>query len=122
MAIILVIDDEEMIRSLVEKILEKNSHTVLIAETGIEAISLFSDQSDTIELVIIDMQLDDLNGFEILTEFRKISAEIPAIISSGQILDKANIPENINKNIYFLPKPYKSTQLTEIVNSILALV
>lgn len=120
MSKILIIDDEEMIRSLAERILQRDSHTVLTAENGAIAIELFTEQKETIDIIIVDLHLDDMDGIDILTEIRKISAHIPGIISSGNNFDKDNLPENLRQNIFFLPKPYKAGMLTELVNSILA--
>ncbi len=120
MAKILIIDDEEMIRSLAERILQRDSHTVLTAENGTIAIELFTQQKETIDIIIVDLHLDDMDGIDILTEIRKISAHIPSIISSGNNFDKNDLPENLRQNIFFLPKPYKASMLTELVSSILA--
>ena len=121
MATILVIDDEEMIRTLSEKILQRASYDVLTAETGAEAISIYKNNSSEIDLLIIDMQLDDMNGFEILEEIRKLDPEIPGIISSGNNYQLKDIPESIRNNISFLQKPYRSQTLTELVNSLVVL-
>lgn len=121
MATILVIDDEEMIRTLSEKILERDSHKVLTAETGSDAVTIFKENASTIELLIIDMNLEDMNGFEILEEIRKINPEIPGIISSGNNYDIKDIPKTIKNNISFLQKPYRAKTLSELVNSLLVL-
>ncbi len=121
MATVLIIDDEEMIRSLAEKILERDSHIVFTAATSSEAIALFKENSDEIDLLIVDMVLDEMNGFEILSELRKIKSDIPGIISSGNSYNENDIPVDINQNIFFLQKPYRANNLTEMVNSLLTL-
>ncbi len=120
MAKILVIDDEEMIRSLAERILQRDSHTVLTAETSANAISLFKEHSNSTDIILVDMLLDDMNGFDILSEIRKIAPNIPGVISSGNIYNDNDLPEDLKQNIYFLQKPYKASQLSELVNSILS--
>lgn len=122
MATILVIDDEEIIRSLAEKILSRDSHTILTEANSAGAISSFREHSESIDIVLVDMILDDLNGFDILTEIRKTTPEIPGIISSGNSYNERDIPKILNNNIYFLQKPYRATELSELVNSILSLV
>ncbi len=119
MATILVIDDEEMICSLAERILTRDSHTVLTAEDGTSAISLFHKNHKSIDVVLVDMLLDDMNGIEILTELRKISPNIPGIFSSGNSYNNDDIPAELNCHLYFLQKPYRAKGLTELVNSIL---
>lgn len=119
MANILVIDDEEIIRSLAERILQRDFHNVLLAETGSEAVVLFQKHSDTIDIALVDMNLEEMNGLEILTEFRKINPNIPGIISSGNTYDQDDIPEILNNYIYFLQKPYRANELSELIDSIL---
>ncbi len=119
MAKILIIDDEEMIRSLAERILQRDSHTVLTAENGANAIELFKQQAESIDIIIVDLHLDDMDGIDIITEIRKISVNIPGIISSGNNFGKDDLPDELRQNIYFLPKPYKASMLTELVSSIL---
>lgn len=119
MATILIIDDEEMIRSLAERILTRDSHSVFTAEDGTSAIALFNENKDSIDIVLVDMLLDGMNGIEILTELRKTAPNIPGIISSGNTYNNDDIPAELNNHLYFLQKPYKANNLTELVNSIL---
>ncbi len=119
MATILVIDDEEMIRSLAERILTRDSHTVLTAEDGTSAIKLFNENHKSIDIVLVDMLLDDMNGIEILTELRKTAPQIPGIISSGNCYNDDDLPAELNHRLYFLQKPYKANGLTELIDSIL---
>ena len=119
MATILVIDDEEMIRSLAERILGRVSHSVMTAENGSSAISLFNKNHESIDIALIDMTLYDMNGFEILTELRKSAPNLPAIISSGNCYNESDLPVELNRLIYFLQKPYKAHDLTDMVDSIL---
>lgn len=118
-ATILVIDDEEFIRSLVLKILNKQYYNVILAENGESGVSMFKKHSERIDLAIIDMTMDDLNGLEVLEKIRQITPNIPGIISSGNCYDNHDVPEELSKNLFFLQKPYRSQQLTDLVNSIL---
>ena len=119
MSKILVIDDEEIILSLAERILKRDNHEVLLAENGNSGLELFQLNNESIDLVIVDMTMDDINGFELLSEIRKLNTEIPGIISSGNCYDEDDIPSEINNNIYFLQKPYRAQQLSALINSIL---
>jgi len=118
-ATILVIDDEEFIRSLVMRILKKNDYNVITAENGESGVSIFQENAEKIDLAIIDMTMEEMNGLEVLEKIRLTSPGLPGIISSGNSYDENDVPEGLSKNLYFLQKPYRSQQLTDLVNSIL---
>lgn len=66
---ILVIDDEEKIRFLLKKILEKNGFSVKLAESGFKGIEIYSNDAKLIDLVILDLIMPGINGKETLIKF-----------------------------------------------------
>ena len=122
MATILIIDDEPMILTLATKILERDSHSIITASRSEEAILLFQKQHKEIDMTLVDMNLDKLSGCDLLIEFRKLAPEIAGIISSGNSMNKNDLPEHLQNNIHFLQKPYRAKELSELVNSILTIV
>ena len=78
---ILVVEDEKHISEIVVKYLEKENYNVLLAEDGMEAIKDFRSFSP--DLVVLDIMIPYLDGFEVLKEIRKISKN-PVIILSAK--------------------------------------
>lgn len=78
---ILVVEDQEEIRSIVEKYLRKEGYTVHTAKDGFEALNQFN--SNTIHLVLLDIMMPGIDGFEVLKEIRHIS-EIPVIMLTAR--------------------------------------
>jgi len=78
---ILVVEDQEEIRSIVEKYLRKEGYTVHTAKDGFEALNKFN--SNTIHLVLLDIMMPGIDGFEVLKEIRHIS-EIPVIMLTAR--------------------------------------
>lgn len=78
---ILVVDDEKDIRVSLKEILEEEGYTVLLAETGSQAIALFTRGVD---LVLLDIMLENDNGIDVLKNLRKQNPHIPVIMISGQ--------------------------------------
>ena len=111
---VLIIDDEAMIRDLVQNILTFAGFEVLTAETGQSGIRLFAEHHSLIDLILLDLIMDDLPGIETLKKLREISPDVPCIISSGQAPDPREIPSELNANVYFLQKPYRAGQLTDM--------
>ena len=115
--IVLVVDDEEMIRALAEKVLRRAGFEVLTAETGHRAVELLSGNLNKIAVILIDMSMPDMTGFETIRSLRALSPGIPCIISSGHDVGPDDVPEDISDNIGFLQKPYRSQMLASIVRS-----
>lgn len=116
---ILVVDDEEMILSLATKILTRQGYEVISAYSGEEGLTLYAQQPDQIDLVMLDLSMPGLSGFETLRRARKIRSELPCIISSGQLADRDGTPDDLLKGLYFLQKPYRADQLSDLVSKIL---
>lgn len=86
---ILIVDDEEKIRSLVRKYAEFEGHTVSEAENGMDAISIC--RKEHFDIVILDIMMPLLDGFSAASEIRKTS-DVPIIMLSarGEEYDKIN--------------------------------
>ena len=80
---ILVIDDEQMIRDLADRVLAKAGYTVLVADSGEEGLDLLIKHLDSVVLAVIDMTMEGWSGLETLRELRKVKPDLAGIISSG---------------------------------------
>ena len=78
---ILVVEDQAEIRTILEKYLLKEGYTVQVACNGFEALELFN--SSTVHLVLLDVMMPGIDGFEVLQEIRKIS-ELPVIMLTAR--------------------------------------
>jgi DNA-binding NtrC family response regulator len=116
---ILVVDDEEHIRSLAARILKKAGYKVLSAKDGREAIRLFSARHSEISAVLLDLIMPVLDGRQCLKELLKIDPNAKVLISSGYA------PENGTKESLddlvkgFVWKPYNSDHLIKVLKNIL---
>ncbi|MBE5933545.1 MAG: response regulator transcription factor [Lachnospiraceae bacterium] len=79
---ILVVDDESRMRKLVKDFLVKNGYTVIEAADGEEAVDIFMSDKD-ISLIIMDVMMPKLDGYEAAAEIRKIS-DIPIIMLTAK--------------------------------------
>jgi DNA-binding response OmpR family regulator len=78
---VLVVEDQQEIRSIVEKYLLKEGYDVLTVGDGFEALAVFN--SHTVHLVLLDIMMPGIDGFEVLKEIRNVS-EIPVIILTAR--------------------------------------
>lgn len=78
---VMVVEDQEEIRSIVEKYLLKEGYDVSTARDGFEALAEFNNS--TVHLVLLDIMMPGIDGFEVLKEIRKVS-EIPVIMLTAR--------------------------------------
>ena len=101
---VLVVDDEESIRWVLGRCLEKAGYTVEFGENGSEAIQKAT--LDNFSLIILDIKMPDLNGLEVLEELRVKGIDIPVIIITAQNTVK-NAIEAMKRGAYdYIAKPF----------------
>jgi len=109
--IVLVVDDEEGVRRSLKKVLERDQYSILLAESGQEAIELVRMNNRDIETVISDFKMPGLNGLETLIEIGRLNPEVTRIILTGYATMESAI-ESVNAGIDgFLTKPFDNTEL-----------
>ena len=108
---VLVVDDEPVVRDLVDAILSKEGYDVLSAVCGIQGMEMFKEHQNQIQLVVLDLTMPRKDGRQMLHEIRELSPEVPVLLSSGYHKDEGGkLPKN-DPNLAFLPKPYTAEQL-----------
>ena len=115
-SIILVADDEVMIRNLVTILLQARGYVVLSAADGQEGLELSRKYPGTIDLVITDAEMPRLNGMNLCAHLLEERPGIKAIVMSGA--DMSEITRQ-NINLPFLPKPFDGDALLARVRTIL---
>ena len=117
---VLLIEDEEQVRKMAKIMLTRLGYCVLEAKDGFEALEIFQKHQHEISCVLSDLTMPRMNGWDTLAALRKISPEIPVILSSGY--DEAQVmagehPELPNA---FLEKPYHLKGLRDTISRVLA--
>ncbi len=110
----MIADDEPLIRSMVAAMLEDVGYTVIAAADGREAVNVYRENKDEIDLVILDATMPNLSGRDAQIELQKINPGIKSILSSGYDLESAEGYQDIGV-VAFVPKPYKREVLLKTV-------
>ena len=121
MARILVVDDEELVRFALRKILDTAGHDVIEASDGLAGSLMFDDS--TIDIVLVDIIMPQKNGIELITEIRKKRPDMKIIAISGGGKVKPTVFLELKQKHgveHVLPKPFTERQLLEAVNDCLA--
>ena len=117
---VLVVEDEEMVRLITRSLLENFNYKVIDACNGKKAIEVFNALRDQIDLVICDLVMPDMDGWQTLEELRKISPELPVILASGYDQSFVMKGEHKEQPQVFLSKPFNSSSLQEAIKQALA--
>ncbi len=120
MARILAVDDQRVMRELVKSVLEGEGHQVLIAEDGVEAMSIARENS--FDLVLTDINMPNMNGISLVSKLRRLEAyaSIPIIMLTTESADfKKDKAKRMGANGW-LQKPFDPDRLIKAVNSTLA--
>jgi len=118
---ILVIDDEDVVRTLAKRALERFGYTVLTAVDGEDAVERFRQRSHAIDLVISDLTMPGMTGVDCLTAMREVRPDISFVLSSGYSVDTAyqGLVQGPLASAGFLAKPYTPQELLTTVRSTL---
>lgn len=117
--VILVVDDEIIIREATQNCLESYSYHVILAANGAEAIALYSEHQTKIDLVIIDMMMPFLDGAKTIRALERINPQIKIIAVSG-LSSNRKVAENAGKQVKdFLTKPYTTPELLQSLDRVL---
>lgn len=109
---ILIIEDEKNISEIVAKYLEKEGYTTLIANDGIEGLALFRDSNP--DLVISDIMMPTIDGFEVLREIRLIS-DVPVIMLTAKQEEVDRLKGFENGADDYVTKPFSPKELVRRV-------
>ncbi len=113
--VVLVVDDEESLQALLFDVLSNFGYRVLSAQNGIEALKIYNAHKDDINIVILDMVMPKLGGYETFLELKKINPNVKTILSSG-FSQNIQTQEMMNSGVSsFIQKPYQVNELLKKV-------
>ena len=128
MARILVIEDDELVRATVKRMLEDGGHAVDVAVDGNDGILRF--RGAPFDLVISDVFMPNKNGIETLRELRQINTDVPIIMMSAGIPEAWRVAGLTDEDYLrmtavlgatrTLEKPFRPGQLLALVREVLA--
>ena len=108
---ILIVEDEEMLTSLLKSILEDQGYKVFVASDGQTGLDLYKENKEQIQLILADMGLPRLGGYEMFMKMKEINPDVKAILASGYFEPNLKV-ELVNAGAKdFIQKPY----VTEII-------
>jgi PAS domain S-box-containing protein len=116
---VLIVEDEKMIRSVIETMLLGLGFSALHAEDGVAALEVFWQHKDEIRCVLCDLTMPRMNGWETLAALRKLAPGLPVILASGYDEAHAMAGDHPELPQAFLGKPYRLKALREALSQAL---
>src|SRR5919199_4128863 len=116
--LILVVDDELAIRKITQTSLETYGYRVLTASDGIEAIALYAQRKEEINLVLIDMMMPEMDGPTTIRTLRKIQPQVKIVGVSG-LVSNDKLTQVVTLGVKtFLSKPYTTQELLNTIDQV----
>ncbi|MBW2610523.1 MAG: PAS domain S-box protein [Deltaproteobacteria bacterium] len=116
---ILLVDDEDMVIEAGEQILPKLGYEVLLARGGQEALELYRQNHDKIDMVLLDMVMPDLGGGETYDRMKEINPDVKVLLSSGYSID-GQAKEIMDRGCDgFIQKPYTLKKISGAIREVL---
>lgn len=117
--LVLMVDDEEVLRDLGREILQRSGYRVEVASGGLDAIEIFRARAGEVSLVIVDLLMPGMGGAETCEKLRALDPTVPILLSSG-FSQEGTIEKLLREGPGgFLPKPYTMADLTRAVAHVL---
>ncbi|NOY68469.1 MAG: PAS domain S-box protein [Deltaproteobacteria bacterium] len=116
---ILLVEDEQDILDIGKEMLEAMGYTVITANSGNQAISIFKADHGKIDMVILDLMLPDKSGGEVFSEIKAVRPDVRALLASG-FAKNGKAAELLAAGCRgFIQKPYNISQLSSAIRKIL---
>ncbi len=110
---ILVVDDEEILRSLLEKILRKEGYEVLLAPGGADALRIL--EANHVDIMVSDIKMPEMDGFELLKAIKAVKPDVGVIMMTGYA-DAYSVKDALLLGADdYITKPFKSFEISMVI-------
>jgi two-component system, cell cycle sensor histidine kinase and response regulator CckA len=116
---ILVVEDESLMRRLLERILCTDDTSVMLAADGQEAIDMYRDHKQEIGVVLLDLGLPKLSGWEVFKNLKQQNPDVCVIVASGYLDPDLKSRMHDAGVQYFIEKPYKLNELLATLQGVI---
>jgi PAS domain S-box-containing protein len=111
--LVLVVDDEQTLRSTIQRVLQSSGYRVLLAAHGGEAVSLYAQHRKDVAVVLMDMAMPVMDGPTAIVALKAMNPQVCVISSSGHPTEEDLAKVKAAGVRHFVPKPYTAESLLE---------
>lgn len=116
---ILLVDDESLMLEMIRLYLGKKGYRLFEAENAADAMALFLEHQDAINLLLLDIRMPRKDGLDLYEEISRIRPDIPVIFMGGDVEHHRDDRRISGKNANFLPKPFSPQTLVNKIHEVL---
>jgi PAS domain S-box-containing protein len=117
---VLVVDDDDLVRSVVQRMLVRLGFEALLAADGAEALRLFEQRAPDVGLVILDLTLPPVPGEDLTTGLRRVRPDVRVVLTSGLNEPEARRRFAGQDIAGFLQKPFEMSEMRRLLRAVLA--
>ncbi len=104
---ILIVDDQETIWDFLIEALQELGYSVLLAENGLDAVEIYRNNPDQVDLVLLDMIMPKMGGHKTFFQIKEIDPNARILLSSGYV-SQEEVNDLLEQGaVGFLPKPHR---------------
>lgn len=115
---VLIVDDEELMREVTSIMIEDNGGQVVTAFDGQNAVDVFQEKGETIDVICLDFSMPRLNGYEAYLKIRELSSDVGFVMVSGLQVTPEVQALREKGDVLFLAKPFHEVELLEAINTV----
>ena len=117
--LVLIVDDEDFVTLLAQRVLTDEGYRVITARDGFQAIDIYRKLKDQIALTILDFTMPVMDGADVFEELLQINPKVPVVLSSG-FAEQGRLRSMLSRGLRgFIPKPYTQQKLLTQIRSVL---
>jgi CheY-like chemotaxis protein len=117
---VLLVEDEELIQRVVEKVLSRHGYRVIKAGDGQEAIEQYQADGQAFDIIIMDMNMPRMDGEHCLEELVKLGSQTPVILATGALFSAERQKKLLAHAAAIVMKPFEFDTLLSTVSEVLA--
>ncbi|MCX6581705.1 MAG: response regulator [Candidatus Aminicenantes bacterium] len=117
--LLLLIDDEEVIREIGGEMFESMGFSCITAKTGEEGIKLYRERKADIRLVVLDIELPGISGEKVYEALKEINPDLKILLVSGYGKDYLEAFFFKEKVVHFVSKPFQLSKLTQTIDRLM---
>jgi two-component system cell cycle sensor histidine kinase/response regulator CckA len=117
--LVVLVEDEELIRRLLVRVLESAEYEVLVAANGEQALRLMEKRVDELALLLTDLVMPGMSGLELSRAARELQPDLPVLCMSGYSEQTLRDRGGGGDEIAFIEKPFAPGELTDRIAAVL---
>lgn len=117
--VVLLVEDEPAVRTVMRRMLLARGYTVLVAESADEALAKVAEHGATLDVLLTDVQLPGMDGAELAARIRRTRSNLKVVYISGYPREDAFLHTPAARSDEFIQKPFSPSQLGDVLARVL---